>query len=51
MVYVALEVAIVLTAIAGLVLLFSAIAYAVGWLVGLGFRLVPLAGRRHRSRE
>ena len=51
MTYVALEVVIVLTAIAGLVLLFSAIAYVVGWLVGLGFRFVPLTGRRHRSGE
>jgi hypothetical protein len=51
MIYIALEVLIVLIAIAGLILLFSAIAYIVGWLVGLGFRFVPLAGRRHRSRD
>ena len=45
----ALQVALVLVGIAGLLLLVLVAAYATAWLVGLGFRYAPLVGRRHRK--
>jgi hypothetical protein len=45
----ALQLALTLAGIAGLLLLVVAASYGIGWLVGLGFRFVPLAGRRHRK--
>ena len=44
--YIALQFCIVLMAIAGTIVLFYGIIYLIGWLVGLGLRGVPLAGRR-----
>ena len=46
--YTALQFGIVLMAIAGTILLFYGVIYVIGWLVGLGLRCVPLAGRRRR---
>ena len=40
---------IALTGIAALVAVFVAAVSGVTWLVGIGFRYVPLVGRRHRT--
>ena len=45
----ALQVALALTGIAGLLLLVVATAYGTAWLIGLGLRYAPLVGRRHRK--
>ena len=40
---------VVLAGIGALVLLFVAVVSGITWLVGVGFRYVPLVGRRHRT--